>query len=125
MDVTETENQTQITAEEQKLSEPGQQSEAETKSLLEPVDVVAGEIFCLLDYPVAHDSAAKSAELRIEALYFVRRERSDLVEAMEAERLKRILEFRPDAFHQAEVVALPGAAAGAGIVRARRRPPPG
>src|SRR6185295_15576728 len=40
MDVTESESQTQTAAEEQKLSIPAQQSEPETKSLLEPVEPI-------------------------------------------------------------------------------------
>ena len=80
--------------------------------LLEAVDVVAREIIGLLDDAVARDAAAEGAELRVEALDLVGREMRQLLEAVEAQSVQRVGEFRPDALQQAEIVG--------GVLRARR-----
>ena len=73
--------------------------------LFEPVGIVAGEIIGLLDDPVARDAAAEGAELRIQPLDLGRRQARDLLEAVEAQLVKRHREFRADALDQAQIVA--------------------
>src|SRR5215213_4977991 len=92
-------------AEEPAGRSPGRGGRLElSEPLLKAVLVASRKIVRLLDDSITRDAAPEGAELRVETLDFGRSEVGELLEAGEAEPVKRIGELGPDTFDQAQVV---------------------